>query len=287
MDQDKQVTPLIDEPLATSLLKDPSKDECKLCLQNVPKFITAKDLQPKLETLLKGANIAFKVQKNPKNDCCILMFADETERRSFESFIENQKLYFPKCKKPLSIISVTKRKIASASSNFYLNKKHCSLPLAEQIQDQVTKFWRLPYEEQLNQKKKNAISTLSKINYGQIVKDTIPSPILVEYRNKCEFTIGLGGEFGKSVVVGFTMGTYGDGNLSVVSPSSILIIHPVMKELVSQFETWLINSHYEEDKITPKDEKFSVYNRITHLGYWRLLLLRLMDDGKSNNLDYI
>ncbi|KAM0683830.1 tRNA methyltransferase 2 [Mitosporidium daphniae] len=271
----------MEENAGLEIVAEPSKEECKLCLQNVPRYLTAKELTPKLQDLLKEFQHEYKVQKDPKKDTCIMIFPSQGSLSDFQDFISNKKILYPKCKKPLSINSLTKRKLNVESDAFYsISKKNSSLPESERIQDQVTKFWRYPYSEQLELKKKMASSALSRINYSHVIEDVVASPVLTGYRNKCEFTIGFGGESGKDPIVGFTMGSYMEENLSVCSPDPILIVHPGMKAFVAAFNEWLISAHYQQDRITPVDALFAVYNRITHCGFWRLLLLRLMDDGK-------
>ena len=267
------------KPTSSTVLKE----RCKLCLQNVPRYLTANELTPKLQDLLKDFEHGYRIQKDPKKDTCIVIFQNQQELASFQAFISSQKIVYPKCKKHLSVHSLNKRKLSVESDNFYSTaKRECNLPEDERIQDQVTKFWRHPYFEQLRLKRNMAITVLSRIHCEHLVEETVASPVVVGYRNKCEFTIGLGGASGKEPTVGFTMGSYNNENLSVCSPDPVLIVHPAMKAFVASFNNWLTSSCYQKDKTTPLNERLSVYNRITHSGFWRLLLMRLMDDGKCS-----
>ena len=51
---------------------------------------------------------------------------------------------------------------------------------------------------------------------GFLYEDVVPSPAVDGYRNKCEFTVGrnIAGE----IAVGFRVGTYLEGSISVDSP---------------------------------------------------------------------
>jgi tRNA/tmRNA/rRNA uracil-C5-methylase (TrmA/RlmC/RlmD family) len=114
----------------------------------------------------------------------------------------------------------------------------------EQIQtllyDQVTPLWKLTYAEQLELKTSKVISVLnqcvyrlrefsktsdvamkSRLDENKETRDCLlcpmreiqPSPIIQGYRNKYEFAIGWD-EWGQ-VAVGFTLGAYRDGMISV------------------------------------------------------------------------
>ena len=57
-----------------------------------------------------------------------------------------------------------------------------------------------------------------------------PQPIQSGYRNKCEFTVGVSATEMKPVV-GFRLGSYEEGDLTVVSAQSCVHVPQKMKEI--------------------------------------------------------
>lgn len=88
----------------------------------------------------------------------------------------------------------------------------------------------------------------------------IPSPLIIGYRNKCEFNIGSDGS------VGFRSGRYRDASESVIPPPSTCpIINDVMFKILDTFQTYLKNI-----EVT----KLKGYNPVTHEGHARQLTIR-------------
>jgi len=116
-----------------------------------------------------------------------------------------------------------------------------SKPVDERLNDQVTPLWRMSYPEQLTQKAaamktvlEDAATELKRfvklardgdgdgMDYSWLegqtsfcpVAEITPSPVLKDYRNKCEFSLGKD-EDGK-VQVGFMLGLFKEGRAAVV-----------------------------------------------------------------------
>ncbi len=137
------------------------------------------------------------------------------------------------------------------------------------LNDQVTPLWRLPYEEQLERKQKSMNSVLSKYfkasGSEEIVSQRIlPAPLQNGYRNKCEFT------FGKDVkgepCVGFSLGGFREGNLTVADAHDCLHVPESIKALTDHFLAFL-----RRDGVV---QRLPVFDHSTKSGFWRILMVR-------------
>lgn len=59
-----------------------------------------------------------------------------------------------------------------------------------------------------------------------------------EYRNKCEFVIGVGAD-GEDKTVGFRLGKYKGGSCAVVSPSETTHVSFEAKRVVQEFQRFI------------------------------------------------
>ncbi|KAJ3083205.1 tRNA methyltransferase 2 [Rhizoclosmatium hyalinum] len=165
----------------------------------------------------------------------------------------------------------------------------------EKINDQVTPLWRMPYAEQLALKSvrfKNGLGTLKKNLMGFLnsrdvsdekredlkyitklkkgdricpLEDVVPSPIIDDYRTKCEFTIGFDLDGNRSV--GFLLGMYKDGVTTVLPPTDCKNVPAAAKFVASTLETFVQKSEMD------------VYDRVKKLGFWRLVQVRTHSTG--------
>lgn len=116
----------------------------------------------------------------------------------------------------------------------------------------------------------SSLSTpLTSITHELVIDKIIPSPVTEGYRNKCEFAIGKN-ELG-DVRVGFTLGAYKDGIITVASPASCKNVAPVVIDLVTYLETFIVSSG------------ISSYDRVTQIGFWRLVTIRTFSSGQGRN----
>lgn len=158
-------------------------------------------------------------------------------------------------------------------------------PTADDIIAQACPLWNKSYEDQLKIKESNIKSVLNfhhhltKLCPGlardcpklhQWLKENkehychfegvIPSPILLGYRNKCEFNVGSDG------TVGFRMGRYKDGSERVFSPpENCPIINKNMFKILEAFQSMLRSS---------SDTKLKGFNHVTHDGNFRQITIR-------------
>nr|XP_056715447.1 tRNA (uracil-5-)-methyltransferase homolog A [Euleptes europaea] len=157
-------------------------------------------------------------------------------------------------------------------------------PLSKQIADVVTPLWNVPYEAQLAKKKQECEQVLLKLTreIGNNNRALLPwlfvqkekynglccclegvkaSPSQTEYRNKCEFLIGIGpNQEDKSV--GFRLSKYKSGTCAVVEPFETVHIPAVAKKVVKAFQDYIRSTPY------------SVYSPETYNGHWKQLTVR-------------
>ncbi|CAO3637772.1 unnamed protein product [Cunninghamella blakesleeana] len=160
---------------------------------------------------------------------------------------------------------------------------------AEKLATQVTPLYQLPYEQQLIKKKrvgvkqlwnlKNkmaALNDLSEQAKKQIdwafkeglpceVLDIIPSPEVNGYRTKCEFTIGK--NFDGEPTVGFLLGLFREGIVSVLDPSELLNVSDIAKKLAKAMQDYV------------RQSKYPVYDREEKEGVWRTLMTKTQRTG--------
>ncbi|KAI8622797.1 S-adenosyl-L-methionine-dependent methyltransferase [Chytriomyces sp. MP71] len=163
----------------------------------------------------------------------------------------------------------------------------------ERINDQVTPLWRKSYEEQLDIKQKrfkNGMGNLKKnllgflnardvatekredLKYVKELGETVcpletvvPSPIIDDYRTKCEFTIGFDLDGQKSV--GFLLGLFKDGVTTVLPPTECKNVPGAAKKVASMLQDFVQGS------------ELPVYDRNSKEGFWRLVLVRTHTTG--------
>ncbi|CAL4073565.1 unnamed protein product, partial [Meganyctiphanes norvegica] len=165
-----------------------------------------------------------------------------------------------------------------------LNSVEMKLPIAERIEKSVTPYASLSYEEQLRKKEKIAQDILRKyskellyanpelhefIKFHQKRRNglicefdpIVPAPVTENYRNKCEFTIGMNPET-ESACVGFRLASYKQGCMAVAPVGHLRHLPLAMKDLVQAFEKYVQQSSY------------SPFSPLTHEGVWRQLTVR-------------
>uniref|UniRef100_A0ACB8FYH9 tRNA methyltransferase 2 n=1 Tax=Sphaerodactylus townsendi TaxID=933632 RepID=A0ACB8FYH9_9SAUR len=175
-----------------------------------------------------------------------------------------------------------------------LTKDSREEPLSKQIADVVTPLWNMPYEEQLEKKKQDCVQVLLKLTQeiGRNNRALLPwlfmqkkkysglccclegvkaSPSQTEYRNKCEYFIGIGpNQEDKSV--GFRLSKYKDGMCTVAEPFETIHIPAFAKKVVKAFQDYIRSSNagFEICRSTP----YSIYSPETYDGHWKQLTVR-------------
>ncbi|KAJ3030516.1 UNVERIFIED_CONTAM: tRNA methyltransferase 2 [Siphonaria sp. JEL0065] len=165
----------------------------------------------------------------------------------------------------------------------------------EKINDQVTPLWRKSYEEQIAMKsnrfanglgilKKNLLGFLNKRDVAEDKKedlryltklkrgdricpleDVVHSPVIDDYRTKCEFTIGFDLDGNKAV--GFLLGLYKEGVTTVLPPTDCKNVPSAAKFVAAKLQEFIQAS------------ELSVYDRVTKEGFWRLVQVRSHTTG--------
>ncbi|KAK3919611.1 tRNA (uracil-5-)-methyltransferase-like protein A [Frankliniella fusca] len=92
--------------------------------------------------------------------------------------------------------------------------------------------------------------------------DIRSSSVIDGYRNKCEFSIGLNPETNK-VTVGFRLGSYADGSVSVAAVDGLPHVPDRMKLVAKAMENFIEESGYPP------------FDHVTHKGFWRQITVRI------------
>ena len=176
-------------------------------------------------------------------------------------------------------------------SQGHLQQQHSRKRAGEiDVRDIVTPLWRLSYEEQLAAKARRLRGVLQRIEAGIGIGGSssaakknpsaapidflgiLRSPTTEGYRNKCEFTVGLGvgvaEEEGKTASdgkaeCGFCLGAYRDGIVEVGPAAACPNVSRVAKACAAAFARFM----REESALAPWDKRHNS-------GFWRLLIVR-------------
>ncbi|XP_068956891.1 tRNA (uracil-5-)-methyltransferase homolog A [Petaurus breviceps papuanus] len=169
-------------------------------------------------------------------------------------------------------------------------------PAAKRIADVVTPLWAVPYGEQLLRKQRECEQVLQRLTreIGNSNRALLPwlfvqkqkfnriccplegvkaSPLQTEYRNKCEFLIGVGVDHADKTV-GCRLGKYKGGTCAVVEPFDTIHIPSGTKRVVRAFQEYIRSTPY------------SVYSPETYEGHWRQLTVRTSRSGEVMAIVY-
>ncbi|XP_035135607.1 tRNA (uracil-5-)-methyltransferase homolog A [Callithrix jacchus] len=156
--------------------------------------------------------------------------------------------------------------------------------LATRVADVVTPLWTVPYAEQLERKRLECEQVLQKLakEIGSTNRALLPwlveqrhrhnkaccplegvrpSPQQTEYRNKCEFLVGVGVD-GEDNTVGCRLGKYKGGTCAVAAPFDTVHIPEATKQVVKAFQEYIRSTPY------------SAYDPETYTGHWKQLTVR-------------
>ncbi|GLH03369.1 Uncharacterized protein GBIM_09287 [Gryllus bimaculatus] len=284
-----------DDPYAYLNRNDFTSEKFKIEIRGLPKFYGINQLRKLLnEKLQLGCN---KVKPlKPGSYWAFVCFRTEEDRTQALNVLNGYKWkgneLTARVAKPCPDPLVMKRKGESQGrTGASQNKLACveNLPLEKRIKDSVSPLWNLPYKEQLGVKEKAVRGVLllwakeiQKLNpqlkswlncqrekydgLPCVLHDIRPSPKLTEYRNKCEFTVGINEET-KERTVGFRIGSYMDGSAGVAPVDKLDIVPVRMKAAAKIFEQFVQAS------------PLGVFCPETHEGVWRQLMARLSTSG--------
>ncbi|XP_030671674.1 tRNA (uracil-5-)-methyltransferase homolog A isoform X1 [Nomascus leucogenys] len=159
-----------------------------------------------------------------------------------------------------------------------------SEPPVTRVADVVTPLWTVPYAEQLERKQLECEQVLQKLakEIGSTNRALLPwlleqrhkhnkaccplegvrpSPQQTEYRNKCEFLVGVGVD-GEDNTVGCRLGKYKGGTCAVAAPFDTVHIPEATKQVVKAFQEFIRSTPY------------SAYDPETYTGHWKQLTVR-------------
>ncbi|KAJ4971355.1 hypothetical protein NE237_004454 [Protea cynaroides] len=153
------------------------------------------------------------------------------------------------------------------------------------VSDVVAPLAHMPYSDQLEHKKSSLLQTLKKLTRNArkacpervslpewILKSReigglpckldgiLESPLVNEYRNKCEFSVGYSVQ-GKPTV-GFMLGNFREGVTAVEEPVGCPNVSRIACRFASIFQEFLQHS------------TLPIWNRINNTGFWRQLTVR-------------
>ncbi|XP_072163749.1 tRNA (uracil-5-)-methyltransferase homolog A-like [Diadema setosum] len=269
----------------------------KIVLKNLPSCFGYKQLRKMLEGLdLKPK----KIKSGGRSNYAFITFTCEDDRQKALQLLNGHKWkgrnLMAKNARPLEdpmLASKRKRGDGDGDGDGRGKKarredvqpaEDADLTVEERLNFAVTPLWKMAYDEQLELKQKKKRELLRKFtdslehsipdqrdwikeqkkkNEGLccLLEKVRPSPVTTGYRNKCEFSIGTS-PGGEEKTVGFRLGLYKGGQISVVNPSSCLNVPERSKAVVQAFQSYIRHSN------------LAAYDPVTHKGHWRMLTVR-------------
>ncbi|NXM66802.1 TRM2A methyltransferase, partial [Serilophus lunatus] len=259
----------------------------KVEIQNLPKYIGFNDVK---KFLAKYGLNPHKIKLFGKQTFAFVTFKSEEERdramRVLHGALWKSRQLSVRLAKPKADPIAKKRKREEETEPGEEKRPVPSgeEPLSKRIADVVTPLWNVPYEEQLAQKKQDCEQVLQKLTkeIGNNNRALLPwlflqkqkfnklccpvegvkaSPLQTEYRNKCEFLIGIGVNQ-EDKTVGCRLGKYKGGTCAVVEPFDTIHIPAIAKKVVKAFQDYIRSTPY------------SVYSPETYEGHWKQLTVR-------------
>ncbi|NXK32682.1 TRM2A methyltransferase, partial [Piprites chloris] len=270
----------------------------KVEIQNLPKYIGFNDVK---KFLAKYGLSPHKIKLFAKQTFAFVTFKSEEERdkavRALQGALWKGRGLSVRLAKPKADPMARKRRREDAEP---AEAKRAAPPGDEppskRIADVVTPLWNVPYEEQLAQKLRECEQVLQKLTkeIGNNNRALLPwlflqkqkfnklccpvegvraSPLQTEYRNKCEFLIGIGVNQ-EDKTVGCRLGKYKGGTCAVVEPFDTVHIPAIAKKVVKAFQDFIRSTPY------------SVYSPETYEGHWKQLTVRTSRNGHVMAIAY-
>uniref|UniRef100_A0A8C8BFZ3 tRNA (uracil(54)-C(5))-methyltransferase n=1 Tax=Otus sunia TaxID=257818 RepID=A0A8C8BFZ3_9STRI len=248
----------------------------KVEIQNLPKYIGFNDVK---KFLAKYGLNPHKIKLFGKQTFAFVTFKSEEERDKAMKVLHGVLWK----SRHLSV------RLAKPKADPIAKKRKKEEETDKQIADVVTPLWNVPYEEQLARKKQECEQVLQKLTkeignnnrallpwlflqkqkYNKLccpVEGVKASPLQTEYRNKCEFLIGIGVNQ-EDKTVGCRLGKYKGGTCAVVEPFDTVHIPAIAKKVVKAFQDYIRSTPY------------SVYSPETYEGHWKQLTVRTSRNG--------
>ncbi|XP_044898063.1 tRNA (uracil-5-)-methyltransferase homolog A isoform X4 [Felis catus] len=223
----------------------------KLELQNVPRHASFSDVR---RFLGRFGLQPHKTKLFGQPPCAFVTFRSAAERDKALRVLHGA-LWKGR---PLSV------RLARPKADPMARKRRCEdegEPTATCIADVVTPLWTVPYAEQLERKRLECEQVLQKLakEIGSTNRALLPwllsqrhkhnkaccplegvrpSPQQTEYRNKCEFLVGVGVD-GEDNTVGCRLGKYKGGTCAVAAPFDTVHIPGATKQVVKAFQEFI------------------------------------------------
>ncbi|RUP50139.1 hypothetical protein BC936DRAFT_140227 [Jimgerdemannia flammicorona] len=269
----------------------------RLRVGNLPKYMEPKGLK---KILVKMDIEEAKVKKAPKWNYGFLTFKSKATLEDAQKKLDGFKVRD-------NTLSIENCNTTEDAHRFRFDNRAAQvrekIPIdaraaAEKLAEQVTPYYKMPYDRQLSKKTTDMAKILSdfrnkmkkmpnkqetrlKVETAKMwlawsldnslslpfkTLDTIPSPNTEGYRTKCEFTIGF--DLDGNRTVGFLLGLYKDGVTAVLEPQECVHVGDAAKKVATAMQNYVRSSDLEP------------YDRTTKQGYWRSLLVRTQRCGE-------
>ncbi|CAI5450922.1 unnamed protein product [Caenorhabditis angaria] len=239
-------------------------------IKNIPSFIGFKQFKKILEKSLGD----LKTKKiRHMSDYAYVTFNNAEDAQQAISILNGTEIK----KHVLSAqLAATEVKDFRAPTNIKENGTETEPKVVKTARESVTPLADETYEKQLEIKQENCKKTMDKL-YSQLRDNRIPdigkmgefrnrlqkvieAPKTSEYRNKCEFTIGL--DLNGEICVGFVGGRFSKNQHYVIPIEGVDIVSRQMKSIVND-----VHEFVKESGILPFDE-------FERKGFWRMLTIR-------------
>ncbi|KAI1901075.1 hypothetical protein AGOR_G00056400 [Albula goreensis] len=237
----------------------------KVEIQNLPKFIGFNDLK---KFLAKHGLNPHKIKLFGRQTFAFVTFKSAEERDKAMKAVHGMqwkgRVLSVRLAKPKADPILKKRRQGEAEEVAYEEQ------LRRKEQEVEAVLQRLAREIGNNNKAMLPWLFVQKEKYNKMccqLEPIRPSPVQTDYRNKCEFLIGMGAD-GEDKTVGFRLGKYKGGSCAVVSPSETIHVPAEVKRVVKDFQDYI--------RTTP----FSVYSPETYEGHWKQLTVRTSRTGE-------
>ena len=286
--------------------KSDEQNSKEVCLQGLDTFADDKKFLKYLKSNFPSDIKLEGVIKKKGKTFGFILFESLEDKSKFEKYlttnkitVKNKKLTLKPAKSNayhvFKKIHVLEEEIEQNTRKIIIPKKQdIEDELAISIQKRVCPLWETPYQEQVDSKKQALLNILKLVNTtakknlkpGEmtpkwveketccnldefLASDNNDANPIFYYRNKAELTIGK--NFEGKINVGFNRGNFNKGIMWVEEVKDCPILSREAIELSSALQEF----------IRVKNEKFPVFDRFTHEGFWRNLVVRQSNKSKE------
>ena len=227
----------------------------------------------------RGLNNFLACRKAPTWKHAFLAFKTAQEQREAQVMIEKhivnmyeQPIEVAEFKMVDENIFDTRPKKGKAARKLAELEKEMLKPEWERLNDRVTPLWRIPYAGQVERKQtemQNVVNafmkslenpTKTELHLLPLVES--PGAARLNYRTKCEFTLGLPLQENPVPLCGFNLGNYKSGGRYVSDPSKTIHVDPFAKVIVEWVNEFIRKS------------PLPVYDQDVQRGFWQVLTTR-------------